>query len=95
MEKFGSNAWRISNDNLDAIVEKLANLNRVIYRMDGDLEELQKKTEMINRKRKLDQEGSYDKLASMSNQIMELQMKNAQIEVGTRWICDIRKHVKL
>lgn len=49
--------------------------------MDSDLEELQKKTEAINRKRKLDQEGSYDKLAAMSWQTMELQLKNYQIEV--------------
>lgn len=49
--------------------------------MDGDLDDLQKKTEVINRKRKLDQESSYDKLTSMNNQALELQMKNYQIEV--------------
>lgn len=53
-----------------------------MVRMDADLEELQKKTEIINRKRKLDQEGSYEKLSSMNWQTMELQMKNYQIEVG-------------
>ena len=53
----------------------------MMIRMDNDLEELQQKTDVINRKRKLDQEGSYDKLAAMNWQIMELQMKNYQIEV--------------
>lgn len=72
----------MSNDNLDATVEKQCIVAIVIVRMDADLEELQKKTEIINRKRKLDQEGSYEKLSSMNWQTMELQMKNYQIEVG-------------
>lgn len=82
LEKFGSNAWRMSNDNLDATVEKYGTVVLLIVRMDADLEELQKKTEIINRKRKLDQEGSYEKLSSMNWQTMELQMKNYQIEVS-------------
>ena len=54
--------------------------------MDGDLDDLQKKTEVINRKRKLDQESSYDKLMSMNNQALELQIKNYQIEVSINMI---------
>ena len=49
--------------------------------MSTDLEDLQAKTESINRKRKLDQEGNRDKLESMNYQLLELQMKNYKIEV--------------
>ena len=49
--------------------------------MSADLEDLQTKTESINRKRKFDQEGNRDKLESMNYQLLELQMKNYRIEV--------------
>ncbi|CBK21550.2 uncharacterized protein [Blastocystis hominis] len=72
LEKFGSNAWRKHNDGLDAIAESF----------DNDLKEVQAKTQAINRKRMNDQQRSYEKLNSLKEQALELQMKNYIMTVG-------------
>ena len=51
-------------------------------RLDRDLASLQERTETINRKRKQTQEESADKLYNTQRQVLELQMKNYQIEVS-------------
>lgn len=43
---------------------------------DNDLKEVQEKTQTINRKRMNDQQRSYEKLTSLHEQALELQMKN-------------------
>lgn len=43
---------------------------------DNDLKEIQEKTQVINRKRMNDQQRSYEKLSSLQEQALELQMKN-------------------
>ena len=50
--------------------------------MDRDLADLQEKTGVVNRKRKMDQEAAGEKLMNTEWQILELQMKNYQIEVA-------------
>ncbi|KAK8830536.1 hypothetical protein WA577_004268 [Blastocystis sp. JDR] len=70
LEQFGSNAYRMQNDCIDASNEK----------MDRDLADLQEKTGVVNRKRKMDQEAAGEKLMNTEWQILELQMKNYQIE---------------
>lgn len=52
--------------------------------MDRDLADLQEKTGVVNRKRKMDQEAAGEKLMNTEWQILELQMKNYQIEVAQR-----------
>ena len=52
--------------------------------MDRELADLQEKTGVVNRKRKMDQEAAGEKLMNTEWQILELQMKNYQIEVAQR-----------
>lgn len=49
---------------------------------DNDLKEVQAKTQAINRKRMNDQQRSYEKLNSLKEQALELQMKNYIMTVG-------------
>lgn len=58
--------------------------------MDRDLADLQEKTGVVNRKRKMDQEAAGEKLMNTEWQILELQMKNYQIEVAQRVVSDAR-----
>ena len=81
LEKFGSNAWRIHNDDLEGMIELQDHVEYMIYSMDRELGSLQEKTEIINRKRKQTQEESSEKLFTTQWQALELQMKNYQIEV--------------
>ena len=53
--------------------------------MDRDLADLQEKTGVVNRKRKMDQEAAGEKLMNTEWQILELHMKNYQIEVA-QWV---------
>ena len=54
--------------------------------MDADLAGLQERTSVVNRKRKMDQDAVSEKLSNTEWQILELQMKNYQIEVsGAVW----------
>ena len=82
LDKFGSNAWKKHNDTLDAMIEKYALCVWISNRLDNDLSELQEKTQVVNQKRKFDQERSFEKLSSMEEQILELQMKNYQMTVA-------------
>lgn len=63
---------------------------------DNDLKEVQEKTQAINRKRMNDQQRSYEKLSSLKEQALELQMKNYIMTVGEergRGSVTRRKHV--
>ena len=82
LEKFGSNAWRKHNDGLDAIAERQDCVAVVKSSFDNDLKEVQAKTQAINRKRMNDQQRSYEKLNSLKEQALELQMKNYIMTVG-------------
>lgn len=62
-------------------------------RLDNDLSELQEKTQVVNQKRKFDQERSFEKLSSMEEQILELQMKNYQMTVRSNVRISFRKRV--
>lgn len=84
LEKFGSNAWRIHNDDVEGMIDRYDPMELVICSMDGELGSLQEKTEIINRKRKQTQEESSEKLFSTQWQALELQMKNYQIEVKVK-----------
>ena len=71
-------------------------------RLDRNLASLQERTETINRKRKQTQEESADKLYNTQRQVLELQMKNYQIEVcvnglveGKRTCEALEKRMKL
>lgn len=86
LEQFGSNAYRMQNDFIDASTEKFSSAGRVTGRMDADLAGLQERTSVVNRKRKMDQDAVSEKLSNTEWQILELQMKNYQIEVsGAVW----------
>ena len=52
--------------------------------MDRDLADLQEKTGVVNRKRKMDQEAAGEKLMNTEWEILELLMKNFQIVVAQR-----------
>ena len=60
-------------------------------RLDRELGSLQERTETINRKRKQTQEESADKLYNTQRQVLELQMKNYQIEVSVSWADEGKK----
>ena len=60
-------------------------------RLERDLGSLQERTETINRKRKQTQEESADKLYNTQRQVLELQVKNYQIEVGVSWVDEGKK----
>ena len=86
LEQFGSNAYRMQNDFIDASTEKFSSAGRVTGRKDADLAGLQERTSVVNRKRKMDQDAVSEKLSNTEWQILELQMKNYQIEVsGAVW----------
>ena len=90
MEQFGSNAYRMQNDCIEASNEKCDCRLCVTCRMDRDLADLQEKTGVVNRKRKMDQEAAGEKLMNTEWQVLELQMKNYQIEVGECVVLDPR-----
>ncbi len=60
-------------------------------RLDRNLASLQERTETINRKRKQTQEESADKLYNTQRQVLELQMKNYQIEVCVNGLVEGKK----
>ena len=80
----------MQNDCIDASNEKCMRFVFVRCRMDRDLADLQEKTGVVNRKRKMDQEAAGEKLMNTEWQVLELQMKNYQIEVVQWLVLDLR-----